>query len=122
MQEQKLKKILGPVLLIVSLLVILSMARSTLGLLTRGEALEGARERVEGLRQEQAQLLELRERVESEEFVEREAREKLGLAKEGEVVVVLPEEEILRRLAPDLEENDFLEELPIWKRWVRMFF
>lgn len=122
MQEQKLKKILRPVLLIVSLLVILSMARGTLGLLTRGEAIEEAQEKVESLREEQARLLELKERVETEEFVEKEAREKLGLAKPGEVVVVLPEEEILARLAPDLEEEDFLEELPIWKRWVRMFF
>lgn len=122
MKNSTFKGYLRPALLIVSLILIFTISRNTFDLAKRGDSIEEAKKRVEELKQEQARLLSLREKVESEEFVEREAREKLGLAKPGEVVVVLPPEETLRRLAPKIEENDSPEKLPIWKRWVRMFF
>ncbi|MDO8503936.1 MAG: septum formation initiator family protein [bacterium] len=109
-------------LLIVALIIIISMGRNALGLFGRKDQIKEARERVRELEGEQAQILELKEKVESPEFIEREAREKLGLAKSGEVVVVLPSEDILRRLAPKIEEEEFVEALPIWKRWAMMFF
>jgi hypothetical protein len=42
--------------------------------------------------------------------------------KEGEVIVVLPDEDILRKLAPLLptEENTLPE--PNWKKWEKLFF
>lgn len=109
-------------LLIVSLVLILAIGRSTLRLLGRGDAIKEAEKRVEELREEQAKLLQMKERVETKEFIEEQAREKLGLAKEGEVVVVLPSEEVLRKFAPEIEEEEFAEKLPIWRRWKRMFF
>ncbi len=117
-----MKRYIRWALLIVVLAIIISMGRNALGLFDRRDQIKEARERVEELEREQAQLLELKEKVESPEFVEKEAREKLGLAKPGEVVVVLPSEDILRRLAPKIEEEEFVEALPIWKRWARMFF
>lgn len=109
-------------LLILVLVIIISMGRNSLGLVGKKDQIKEARERVAELEREQAQLLELKEKVESPEFVEKEAREKLGLAKSGEVVVVLPSEDILRRLAPKIEEEEFVEALPIFRRWARMFF
>lgn len=117
-----MKKHLRTVLLIVSIILILSMLKNIKSLLSRTDAIEETRQKVVELKEEQAKLLTMKERVESEEFIEKEAREKLGLAKPGEVVVVLPEEEILRRIAPKFEDEDFVEKLPIWKRWARMFF
>lgn len=110
------------ILLIVSLFLVAAAARNTLGLLRRGDQIKEAEEKVRELEEEQARLLEVKEGVESEEFIEREAREKLGLAKPGETVVVLPPEDVLLRLAPKIEEETFIESLPIWKRWARMFF
>ena len=54
-------------------------------------------------------------------FLEREARNKLGFIKEGEVVVVLPDEEILKKLAPQAQiiENEGLD--PNWKQWLKLF-
>lgn len=88
----------------------------------RENALEQAQRELESLEKEYGQLLEKRAEVESDEFVEREARDKLGLAREGEVVVVLPSDEILRRLVPVEQEEVFVGELPIWRQWVEMFF
>ena len=59
--------------------------------------------------------------AQSVEFMEKEIRNKLGLAKDGETVVVLPDQEILRKLAPkpDNEENTLPD--PNWKRWIKLF-
>ena len=57
----------------------------------------------------------------SEEYKERQLRDKLGLAKEGELIVVLPPDETLRKLAPkSLEEEDSLPD-PNWKKWMHLF-
>lgn len=117
-----MKKYLRWIILAVSLFLIVSMGRSTLQIFGRGNALEEARQRIRELEEEQARLLELKEKVESQEFMEKEAREKLGLAKPGEVVVILPPDEALRKLAPDFDTEHFAEELPIYKRWMRLFF
>lgn len=117
-----MKKYIKYAILIVSLFLIFSVSRSIWGLLQKGRTLDEAKERVEELEKEQAKLLKMREVVESEEFVEREAREKLGLAKPGEVIVVLPPDDILRKFAPKVEEEEFVQEQPIWRRWVGMFF
>lgn len=60
------------------------------------------------------------------EFAERQAREKLGLVKEGEVIFVLPPGEV-QRLAKSLREEYFpqnqgSEELANWQKWWQYFF
>lgn len=117
-----MKKYLRYILFIGILFVIFSMGRVTLGLIGKGKTLDEAKDRVERLKKEQEDLLKTKEKIESDEFIEKEAREKLGLAKPGETVVVLPDQETLKKLAPKLEEETFPEELPIWRRWVEMFF
>ncbi len=58
----------------------------------------------------------------SPEFIEKEIRNKLGLVKTGETVVVLPDTETLRKLAPKINpEEDTLPD-PNWKRWLKLFF
>lgn len=111
------------VISVLFLLATLSIVRSIYGLLGKDDAIDEARARVEELKTEQAELIELQKEVNSPEFVEREARDRLGLAKEGEVVVILPSEDVLKDLALPLAElEEYPEEDPIWRRWVKMFF
>lgn len=117
-----MKKYIKYLALIVTLFVIFSVVRTTVGLLGKGDTLEEARKEIAALEKEQAELLGLREKVESDEFVEKEARNRLGLAKSGEKIVVLPPKEVLIKFAPAPEKEEFVEEFPIWKRWVGMFF
>ncbi|KKT75804.1 MAG: Septum formation initiator [Microgenomates group bacterium GW2011_GWA2_44_7] len=68
---------------------------------------------------------ELKE-VDSPEFAERQAREKLGLVKEGEVIFVLSPEEI-KKLADSLREayrqdDAEVKELTNWQKWRKYFF
>lgn len=59
--------------------------------------------------------------IQDPEFIEKEIRDKLGLVKSGEAIVVLPDESTLRKLAPTIEsESDSLPD-PIWRKWVKLF-
>lgn len=60
--------------------------------------------------------------TQSSEFIEREMRDKLGLGKVGETMVVLPDADSLRKLAPVISvEVDTLPD-PNWKKWMKLFF
>lgn len=54
--------------------------------------------------------------VQSDTFVEEEARNKLGLTKEGEYVVIAP---------PPInkdKKNEIVDNTPNWKKWWELFF
>ncbi len=76
-------------------------------------------EEVEELTLKNKELKERLEYVKSEEFVEKEVRDKLNMAKENEVIVVLPEGLELRD--QQLEASNE-EDLPNWQRWLKLFF
>lgn len=61
-------------------------------------------------------LTEKLQYVKSNEFVEKEAREKLGLVKEGEHIVIAPPppQNTLKDGQKDAKEN--------WKKWWELFF
>lgn len=55
------------------------------------------------------------------DFIEKEVRNKLGLAKDNEAVVVLPDPETLKKLAPVVSlDQDVLPD-PNWKKWEKLF-
>jgi len=51
-------------------------------------------------------------------YLEEVARNKLGLVKEGETVVLLDKQQITNNKEQIAEQ----ENLPNWKRWVKLFF
>jgi cell division protein FtsB len=79
-------------------------------------------EKVKALEVENEEIRRKIENVKSQEYLEKQMRDKLGLAKEGEIVVVLPDEETLRKLVPkETEERQTLPN-PTWKKWLKLFF
>ncbi len=80
-------------------------------------------EREVALREAQAQNDELKKKIaeaESPEFIEKTAREKLGLVKDNEVVVLMDALKITSKESED--ETNPLDSDPNWKRWWRLFF
>jgi cell division protein FtsB len=72
------------------------------------------------LEEKKNQLAELESRLEyvnSYEFIEKEAREKLNLQRPGEIVLVVPE------TAPTIlvEEDEKGEDLTNWQKWIKLF-
>jgi cell division protein FtsB len=117
----KLRRFYGFLVFVLALILISSSVRSVSRIGRAGEKLREVEERIRKLERENKDLEERLENVKSDEYVEQQLRDKLGLAKEGEVVVVLPEEDVIREFAPKMEsEEDFLPESN-WAKWVRLF-
>lgn len=83
------------------------------------QRLENKKEQVGSLGQRNSDLQKNLGRVQDTSFIEEIAREKLGMAKEGEKVILLPESIINE---PVLASEDHLEEKPNWRKWWNLFF
>lgn len=85
-----------------------------------GERLGREAENLYKLEVQNKQLQKQLSAVKSPEFIEAEARNKLGLAKPGEVVVVIPE----NRLKEVMGATGSAEapRLPNWLGWWKLFF
>ena len=100
----------------------ISLIRNIIKISQAGKVVGEASLRVEMLKEENLKLQERLDEVQDEAYVEKELRDKLGLAKEGETILVLPEEDIVRSLAPKLAEEEETLPDPNWKKWLKLFF
>ncbi len=82
---------------------------------------EEERVRVEKMEAENKALQTQINEAQGTEFIEKQMRDKLGLTKEGEAMVVLPDEEIVKSFAPPLStiENSLPD--PNWMKWKKLF-
>lgn len=110
-----MKKVLNLLVLLVGGVVIINLILGCVRLWRAGGRVEEAAGKVEELRRNKEELKKRLEYVRSGEFIEKEAREKLGMAKADEVVVILPK---LEERQGEKKE----EEAPNWKKWQRLFF
>jgi cell division protein FtsB len=84
------KKIVLAFIFIFTLWLIFSVARQVYSLFKAGERVSQAEQKLSQLKLEEESLRKELTFRESEEFIEKEARDKLGLAKEGETIAILP--------------------------------
>ncbi|MFC1649439.1 septum formation initiator family protein [Patescibacteria group bacterium] len=117
----KLKKNLGYVIVILSFLLMFSFFQSIQRARSAGNRIDTLKNRVGDLEQRKLELEIRVSEAQTEDFVETELREKLGLARENEIVIILPEDEIIRKFAP--KKDIYEEKLPDsnWKKWMNLF-
>lgn len=72
------------------------------------------------LQEENKQLKKRLSETQSEQFLEEQARNKLGLVKKGETLVVIAEEKIREVLGATQSAQEL--RLPNWLGWWRIFF
>lgn len=119
---QKVKLYLKYLIVLLVILLVWSLAQNIQRIVGSKDKITQAERMVNELKSENSKLKKLVELTKSTQFVEREARNKLGLAYEGEIVVILPEPETLKLLAPVRpDEVEFLPK-PNWKKWMELFF
>lgn len=105
--------------------LVLLLLISTIKNIGRVRNIEGAvqkeKDTVEKIKEENARLEAQIAQTQGSAFIEKQIRDKLGLAKFGEAIVVLPDVEILKKLAPQtpVEENTLPD--PNWKKWLKLF-
>ena len=112
-------RLIKAVVLLAGIGLIINFSKDIFRLLKAGERVNQAQIKLEEAESENAELKQLKEYYQSEEFLEQQARDKLNLAKEGEVVLVLPEN------VSDLVSERKLQEPerpPNWRQWWNLFF
>lgn len=108
-------KLVTGLIIVFGLYLIVSFSRDIWGLLNKTKEIDKERQTLENLKADNVALKQQLEYVKSDEFVEKEARDKLGMAKEGEAVVLMPEN-------TSKASETQIQEVPNWKKWWQLFF
>lgn len=103
---------------ILCLFFIVDLTRSIYSLWKRGDIVKQRQQVQDSLAQENQRLKDKLQQVESSQFIEQQARDKLNLQRQGEIVVVLPEE---LEATEEKQENE-VKDLPNWLQWWQLFF
>jgi len=114
-----MKKILFFAVLIASVFVINNLSRSIYTLSQKQDLIVDTERELIKQKQENEKLKSKLVFVESEEFIEEVARNKLLLVKPGEQEVLIPQDLIVRTGSPSA---NLQKEEPNWKRWWELFF
>lgn len=105
------------IFLLVGIVVIIGLFRSVVDLWQKRGIVNEREAELRQLQEEQSALIAQLEEATSSAFVEKVAREKLGLVKEGEIVVIMDKTE-----TGDRRQETGEQDLPNWKQWWRLFF
>lgn len=109
------------VILAITLTVLIGLFRQISDALSAGGRLERSAEEVGKLQQENIQLKNKLAESQSYESWEKTARDHLNLSKPGEVVVMIPKEEIDKQVRIYEIKDDRIE-IPNWQGWINLFF
>lgn len=120
--NSKIVNIMGLVGGIVVFVILISSLIKSISRIKVGDSvIEKTKVKIEKAEAENAKLAEQLKITQSEEFLEKQLRDKLGLAKEGEIILVLPEADIVRKLAPQIPIEIEIKPKPNWQKWVDLF-
>ena len=102
---------------LISIVLVVNSSKRILNLRTTSQQVKESEAQLENLKKENEKLQAELKYKKSNEFAEKEIRDKLSLAKEGETVVILPKEE--KSQNSELRTQN-LE--PNWQKWRDLFF
>jgi cell division protein FtsB len=86
-----------------------------------GDRLEVAQTRLSEVEQENIKLKGELAYTKTDDFVEKEAREKLGYGNEGEVILILPENSEVGKMSSEELESQENRNMPKWKKWWKLY-
>ncbi|MDD3531729.1 MAG: septum formation initiator family protein [Candidatus Shapirobacteria bacterium] len=110
-------KVFKILLLLFLLFAIVSLSSNTVNLVNRGLVVRKEKQDLEALRESNEQLRAQLDYVKTEQFLEQEARNSLGLTKD-ETVLILPEDIFgIEKVTADSKDW-----LPPWRQWWELFF
>ena len=120
--EVKFKSVLGYTIWFLIVLLLISTVRNIGRVINIRKQVEVERQKVEKMQADNVKLQTQIAEAQGQDFIEKQIRNKLGLTKEGEAMVVLPDESIVRSLAPSLTSEEETLPDPNWKKWEKLFF
>jgi len=112
-----IKKIILSLISLILISLIVNFSLQILKLRQASLILEKRKEELAILEKRNKELTKKKERVESQGFVEEEARKKLGMVKEGDTMEIIP-----KATPPIRVEETLSGQEPNWRKWWRVFF
>lgn len=107
---------------VVSLYFVVSLGLNLMDFSGVDERVVGLEQEVVSLQEENQRLNDQVQRVESGDYAEVEIRDKLGLVKPGESVVVVPQEYLRDSQVVNLDKEGVSRvERPNWLKWIELF-
>lgn len=110
-----MKKVLYFLFILISFFIINNLVRSIANLWQKQDLVVKAQEELEYSKRENQILKQKLSQTESKDFVEKQAREKLLLVKQGESEVILPKVEKKTIQQPQKVQEH-------WRQWLELFF
>lgn len=101
--------------LAISLGLCVSAARTIVGLWQRRDLITNRQKDLSRIASENATLRRQLEETRTEQYVERVARDKLGLVRDGETIILLPDAETKGR-----EDDSLVPTESNWRQWLRL--
>ena len=114
-----LKKLIYGIVIIIVLIIAYNLLMQITQAVKSGERLSQATEQLYKLQNENKELKKKLARIQSLDFIEAEARDKLGLSKKGETVVIIPEDKL--KLVMGASQSAQIR-LPNWLGWLKVFW
>ncbi len=114
-----IRKLSIGVIIVLGLVIGYNLVAQITSALTSEERLSAQAEAVYKLEAQNKQLQAQLKKVTSPEFVETQARNKLGMGKPGETVVIIPEERLKQIMGTS---QSAVPRLPNWQGWLKVFF
>ena len=112
----------------VNILVVFLIVLLGISLFRNISRIEKAKEKIEGVRVENKELEKKNQQlsvqldhIRSDYYIETLLRDGLGYARKDEIIIVLPDEEVLKGIAPTIA--DYEEEIAKtnWQKWAQLF-
>lgn len=108
-------------LIVLTILVIGAFFRNLSKLKKAKERIAEKEKEINELRKKNDEIKDRLKEISSEAYIEKQLRDNLGMSKEGEKVIVLPDEETLKGLVPEINKTEEETKLPNWKMWLDFF-
>jgi len=109
-------------LLFIFIVMGFSLFRNIIKIKNAKQQIKSAKNQLTELNDNQDKLKEDLDLIQSQQYLDKEAHDKLNLVHEGEVVLVLPEDDVLRRLSPRTQkQEEEMRPLTNWEAWLELF-
>jgi len=115
-----IKKITFGVVILLSLVLAYNLITQIIDSVKSGDRLSQAADNVYKLEAKNKELKKKLSEVQSPEFIEQQARDKLGLGRPGETMVIIPDEKLKEVMGASQPAQQI--RLPNWLGWLRVFF
>jgi cell division protein FtsB len=121
-RENKVRdKIINLFLVIVVFLFTVSLFQTSVKIRRMNDEVKSRENQLARLKNEEEELKEKYKEITSSEYMEKQLRNNLNLAKDNEIILVLPEDEILKKLVPPDTQETSYDMRPNWKKWLDVF-